>query len=639
MVVRTVCIAALFLLAGPAAALAAGPSITHRDVSFDGRSTAALSGATKPFDMLGVHWRGAGAVEFRTRSLAGTWSAWHRAAPEAEDLPDAGREKRRAGWHLGNPWWTGWSDRFELRTHGRVTLARAWLISSSAARIPLRRVSIAGSPRIITRQGWAANEKIRRAAPRYAPLLQIAIVHHTAGGTGSGPEDSAAIVRGIELYHVKANGWNDIGYNFLVDRWGQVFEGRYGGMTQNVIGAHAEGFNTGSAGIALIGTYSSKKPSKAAEAALEKLLAWRLDVGHLDPASSAMIPSGGNPRFRVGEGVFLRAISGHRDTGFTSCPGNALYARLAALTEVAATTGLPKLYEASARGALGKIVRFAARLSQPLAWTVTISSFSGTRVAGKSGVGDRVAWSWNSAGMAAGRYTWTIEAANVRPAQGVIGKAKPVVPPPPPPPPLPLLSGVTVTPDVVSPDEDGYADLPTVHYRLGRASRVTVTLDDEYGLPAATLVLNDHETAGKRALPWLLDAVPDGRYTVVVSVRADTGQTARQTADLTVMRAIGWARADPSSFSPDGDGVDDTILFSFTATKGVQVAVEVRAAGRPLALVASAWFEAGPHAIAWDGLLPSGAIAPGSYELWVTASDEIGTISEVVPFAVTQRPG
>ena len=98
-------------------------------------------------------------------------------------------------------------------------------------------------------------------------------------------------MRGIELYHVKANGWNDIGYNFLVDRYGQVFEGRRGGMQRNVIGAHAEGFNTGSVGIAVIGTYSGKAPTREAESALGALLAWRLDVGHVDPASSAMVTS------------------------------------------------------------------------------------------------------------------------------------------------------------------------------------------------------------------------------------------------------------------------------------------------------------------------------------------------------------
>jgi hypothetical protein len=204
--------------------------------------------------------------------------------------------------------------------------------------------------------------------------LRFAVVHHTAGSNTYGPEESAAIVKGIQLYHVKANGWNDIGYNFLVDRYGQVFEGRGGGLDRNVIGAHAEGFNTGSVGVALIGMYGSRAPSAEAERSIAALLSWRLDGGHLDPASSSIVTSGGSSRFKPGAGVYLRAVSGHRDTGFTSCPGNKLYERLGALMEVAATTGLPKLYEPAVRGSLGTVVRFSARLSQPLEWRVTVTS-------------------------------------------------------------------------------------------------------------------------------------------------------------------------------------------------------------------------------------------------------------------------
>src|SRR4029453_7682350 len=91
----------------------------------------------------------------------------------------------------------------------------------------------------------------------------------------SGP---AAIVKGIQLFHVQGNGWNDIGYNFLVDRFGTIYEGRDGGIDRNVIGAHALGFNTGSVGIALLGTYGSTKPSPAALDAIAKLIAWRLDL-------------------------------------------------------------------------------------------------------------------------------------------------------------------------------------------------------------------------------------------------------------------------------------------------------------------------------------------------------------------------
>ena len=374
-------------------------------------------------------------------------------------------------------------------------------------------MSIAGSPQIITRQGWKANEKIRRAAPRYAPVLETAIVHHTAGGTGAGPEDSAAIVRGIELYHVKANGWNDIGYNFLVDRCGQVFEGRFGGMTQNVIGAHAQGFNTGSVGIAVIGTYSSTKPTKQAENALGKLLAWRLDVAHVDPASSAMFSSGGNPRFPVGEGVYLRAISGHRDTGFTACPGNALYARLGALTEVAATTGLPKLYEPSARGTIGKVVRFAGRLSQPLTWTVTVTAADGKRVAGKTGVGrsHRVELEQRRA-RAGPLHVDDRGGERTARARGVIGRPLVVPPPPPPPAPPPLLSGLCRLPGGRLARRGRLRGRADGQLRLGKAARVTVTLDDEYGLPVLTLVFDERQSPGKHSLPWLLDAVADGRY-------------------------------------------------------------------------------------------------------------------------------
>src|SRR5205814_3514016 len=100
--------------------------------------------------------------------------------------------------------------------------------------------------------------------------LQLAVVHHTVNVNNYTAAQSAAIVRGIEVYHVKGNGWNDIGYNFLVDKYGQVFEGRYGGVDQNVVGAHSQGFNTGSVGVAVIGTYNSSAISAAAKSSLER---------------------------------------------------------------------------------------------------------------------------------------------------------------------------------------------------------------------------------------------------------------------------------------------------------------------------------------------------------------------------------
>ena len=112
-------------------------------------------------------------------------------------------------------------------------------------------------PAIVTRSAWRASESIRRGAPRYASALRFAVVHHSAGSNSYTKAQSPAVVRAIQLYHVRGNGWDDVGYNFLVDRYGQVFEGRFGGIERNVIGAHAQGFNTGSVGVALLGNYDS----------------------------------------------------------------------------------------------------------------------------------------------------------------------------------------------------------------------------------------------------------------------------------------------------------------------------------------------------------------------------------------------
>src|SRR6185312_2726608 len=112
---------------------------------------------------------------------------------------------------------------------------------------------------------------IVRAKPLVVAADKLAIVHHTAGTNAYTRAQAPAIVRGIEVYHVKGNGWNDIGYNFLVDRFGNVYEGRRGGIDKNVVGAHAEGFNTGSIGVALIGNFQAATPPKPMQQALVKL--------------------------------------------------------------------------------------------------------------------------------------------------------------------------------------------------------------------------------------------------------------------------------------------------------------------------------------------------------------------------------
>ena len=140
---------------------------------------------------------------------------------------------------------------------GRVTRVRAHLVWSPELRIPFRVPAATAAPSIVPRLSWGADESIRRGPPSYAADVRFAIVHHTAGRNDYTRAEAPAIVKGIQLFHVQGNGWNDIGYNFLVDRFGTIYEGRFGGVDRNVIGAHALGFNTESVGIALLGTYGT----------------------------------------------------------------------------------------------------------------------------------------------------------------------------------------------------------------------------------------------------------------------------------------------------------------------------------------------------------------------------------------------
>jgi N-acetylmuramoyl-L-alanine amidase len=604
-----IAVAALLAFVATPAAAYGGVSMTMREVPLHGGRM--LAGATPRFDMVGLHWRGPGSVEFRTRSVGGRWSGWRRAAPEAEDVPNDGTAEARAasGWRLGNPYWTGDSGRIAYRLHGRVTGLRAYFINSPDERIPLRRLSLAGSPRIISRLAWGANEAIRRAPPQYAPSLQLALVHHTAGTNSYSASQSAAIVRGIEVYHVKGNGWNDIGYNFLVDKYGQVFEGRFGGVDKNVVGAHAEGFNTGSVGVALLGTYSVTAPTAAAKNALVNLLAWRLDLAHVDPLSSVTVTSGGNARFPTGTPVFLRAVSGHRDTGFTTCPGAALYAQLGALARQAATTGLPKLYTPSVQGQLGGVVRFQARLSQPLPWVVSVTDSTGAVVATGSGTGGTVDWTWDATTVPPAAYAWSISAGDsVRPATGTIGAA-----------PVPL----TIKSAAATPPTAG--DSTQISYTLSTAATVTATLRTADGRDVGVLFTQQHP-AGKQSFRFETASVPEGRYVIVLS--ATNGRsTVSATIPVLIDRTVRSLTAVPAV-------ANGALTFSFELTRPAPVRLAVAQRGKTVADVYSATAPVGVQTIGWNG----SSVKDGTYAAVLTTTDQFGTMTRSALFRIDKTP-
>jgi hypothetical protein len=626
---RTLRIALVLLFAFPATAWAGQATIVPRDLPIGATRTTAGAVAPTRFDLLGLHWQGSGRVLFRTRSVAGRWSSWRPVAPEEEDRPDRGNAETRLrrGWRLGSPYWVGPSDRIAYRLIGDVRRLRAWYVWSPVERSSWRALSLAGSPRIVPRSGWQADEAIRRAPPRYARTVAFALVHHTAGSNSYGPAASAAIVRGIELYHVRGNGWNDIGYNFLVDRYGQVFEGRAGGIDRNVIGAQAEGFNTGSVGVAVIGNYSSTQMTPAAEQALAALLAWRLDVAHVDPLGFVTWISGGNAKFPRGTPVLLRTISGHRDTGFTSCPGTALYSRLPDLAHEVAAIGLPKLYAPLVRGGLGGPVKFSARLSAPAPWVVTVRNAAGRPVARGAGTSQAVSWTWSSVGVAPGRYTWTIEAGpDTRPAQGTIQA------PVPPPPVLPILSGLSLDPAVISPDGDGVADTTTISYALAARAAVTATVKDASGAVVATLFSGQLQGGRRQSFPYAAGGLPDGAYVLSVSAVGEDGRTGRLEASFAVDRTLSGLSLTTQLLTPNGDGADDALGIGFSLSAFANVTVQIEQAGAVVAPVFAGELPAGASQVFWDG----GSAPSGAYEAAVIVSGPFGVTRHAAPFTIAR---
>ncbi|WP_320780977.1 peptidoglycan recognition protein [Streptomyces sp. CRN 30] len=191
-------------------------------------------------------------------------------------------------------------------------------------------------PRIITRRGWGADEQLRESGFRYTKRVRAAFVHHTASGNKYRCSQVPSLIRSIYRYHVVSSGWRDIGYNFLVDKCGNIYEGRAGGVARAVMGAHTLGFNVNSMGIAVLGSYDSSKPPARAVRAIARLTAWKLGLYGANPRGKTYLTSGGGNLYRKGKKVRLNVISGHRDGFATECPGRRLYGKLGTTRSTAA---------------------------------------------------------------------------------------------------------------------------------------------------------------------------------------------------------------------------------------------------------------------------------------------------------------
>jgi hypothetical protein len=305
--------------------------------------------ADRDYSLVGVTWHHGTApddllVQVRTQDEHG-WTGWQELhfdptegpAPAEEDGPV------RDG---TEPLWVGNGDGVDARilsdsgtapadpqltlvdpstypvpASGDATLA-APAVLTGPARATSATAASTSTPRIVSRREWGADPALRSPCdpPRRARTLKMAFVHHTAGSNDYTRSESPAIVRSIYAYHTQGNGWCDIGYNFLVDRFGTLYEGRAGGINTPVRGAHAGDYNVKTVGVSLMGNFENRRPSRAMKRGLTRLLAWKLSSYYRYPRTSTRI-----------EGKTFEKISGHRDAMSTACPGRYAYAFLPTL--------------------------------------------------------------------------------------------------------------------------------------------------------------------------------------------------------------------------------------------------------------------------------------------------------------------
>ncbi|MDQ3728537.1 MAG: N-acetylmuramoyl-L-alanine amidase [Actinomycetota bacterium] len=289
---------------------AEGP-VTHRSPVVD---------APESFDMAGLRGE-TREYELRGRVAGAEWTDW------TETL-------------YGDPVWFGGMDQLQVRTRGWRPEGKVHYVAvTEPASAPIAaRGSGSGIPEIITRKQWGAKQDSGGCEPRRTPdygRVKAAGVHHTVSAVNYSESQAPGMVLAICRYHRNSNGWNDIGYNALVDRFGNIYAGRDGGLGRAVVGAQMQGYNAQTTGVAVIGTHTSTPISRRAMSGLTRWLAWKLpEHGHDTTGTARMISAGGDlNRFPAGTRVNTNRIIGHRRTGYTECPGDALVKQLGKLRE------------------------------------------------------------------------------------------------------------------------------------------------------------------------------------------------------------------------------------------------------------------------------------------------------------------
>lgn len=369
-------------------------------------------------------------VLVRVRERAG-WSEWTPLEIHSDHTPDAGSPEAEGVRFGTDPLLTDDADGVQVRidTPGGAPLdnpsvvlldspvtpedAELPLPDEATTSGPVSTVSAAtvGAPMppIITRAMWGADESRRSGKTKYSGTIKAAFIHHTVSTNNYTPEEAAKQVRNLYQWFTRGLRYNDMAYNFLIDRYGRLYEGRGGGVDQAVVGGHTAGFNADTFAVSAIGDFRTFRPNPTDQAAINEslasLLAWKLSLSQRDPNGTTILTSdsgAGTSRYAPGQQAVAQVIGGHGDIGNTSCPGAVLSEQIPTIRAmVAAKMGVTMFnptVAAAVRYAAAEPIVVNASTTAPLAWTMTVRSKCGEVVrtlAGQQEAGGALSVGWD----------------------------------------------------------------------------------------------------------------------------------------------------------------------------------------------------------------------------------------------------
>ena len=420
--------------------------VTERLVDGRTRSILLTAQGTKAFSLVGVTWTGTIAdstyFQVRTRS-SHMWSKWEKLAYSDDHGVDSGSPES-VGVRFGvDPLLVPNADGIEWRMQNlngeipndlRLELVNSPVTSSDRTLAVRRSVTsevpstvtspqgaVVSRPEIVSRSQWGADESKRDKTPRMGSNIIAGFIHHTATTSNYTPEQAPGQIRNLYAYFTQSLKYADMGYNFLVDKYGTIYEGRAGcvrgssapcdGPSLPVQGAHTAGMNEDTFAISAVGNFDTVKPTKESAAlmvdSISQLMAWKLAPYGLDPKAVAQIPStdnSGKSRYSYGQIASTPVISAHRDVGLTVCPGRYLYPYVPEIRDRASYLLRPVLQDLSVSpglvdGDLGEPITVSAVVPANASWTVDVlnnsdGSLVSTATGTQGGTG-RVSYLWD----------------------------------------------------------------------------------------------------------------------------------------------------------------------------------------------------------------------------------------------------